>query len=77
MLVALFQALGLAALSIAVGFPVMNWIITKLEQPAMFTLIVLLFKWFALWCLFSLTVVIGGASWIVWRLSRGKPDDRL
>jgi hypothetical protein len=31
MITALFQALALAALSIAIGFPIMNWIITKLE----------------------------------------------
>jgi len=31
MITALFQALALAALAIAIGFPIMNWIITKLE----------------------------------------------
>jgi hypothetical protein len=41
------------------------------------TLIYLLFKWFAIWALFSLAVVIGGTSWIVRRLASGKPDDRL
>jgi len=43
----------------------------------MLTLVYVLFKWLAFWILGSILGTIGLASWIVWRLSRGEPDDRL